>query len=284
MLDTWPAKDPTEVKDYDINWLPELGPDDAIQSSAWTIIAGSGLSITLQAFVSPISKVWLSGGAVGQTYLLQNTIISTGGRTETEVATLRIRAIPAIVVEDGTGLANANSYASEAMFVTYCSDRAITIPNGDVRAALIRATQYIESAYRGRWAGSRTKYRGLQSLSWPRYGAYVDDGSRIDYSVYQFSGAYSGPGYYPAYYIPSTEIPIELIQATCEAAVRELAVPGYLQPDLTLTNIKSERAGDTEFEYFQGRSSLPLITVIDGILGSLLLSRTDLFGVRVRTW
>jgi len=284
MLDTWPPKDPTEVKDYDINWLPELGPSDTIQSSIWTIVAGTGLTINSNSFTTTLTKVWLSGGVVGQTYLLNNAIVSVGGRTENETATLRIRTGPAIVVEDGTALPNANSYASETTLNTYCSDRAITIPNGDARAALIRATQYIEATYRGRWPGNRTKYRGLQSLSWPRFGAYVDDGSRIDYRTrLQLTGAYSDVGYAPqVYYIQPTEIPIELIQATCEAAIRELIQPGYLQPDLTLTNIKSERAGDTEFEYFVGRGAIPLVTVIDGILAPLLLSRTDLFGVRDR--
>ncbi len=284
MLDTWPPKDPTEVKDYDINWLPELGPADTVASSVWTIIAGTGLTINSNIFTTTLTKVWLSGGTLGQTYLLSNTITSAGGRTETETATLRIRTGPVIVVEDGTGLPNANSFASEGMLNTYCSDHAITIPNGDARAALIRATQYIEGNYRGRWPGARVKYRGLQSLSWPRFGAYANDESRINYSALQLAGAYADNAYPYSigYYIQPNEIPVEVIQAVCEAAIRELLIPGYLQPDLTLTNIKSEDAGDTSFEYFVGRGAIPLITVIDGILAPILLTRTDLFGHRDR--
>ncbi|SRR6266700_2349640 len=192
-----------------------------------------------------------------------------------------------IVVEDGTGLPNANSYVSEATLETYCADRAITIPDGDADAALIRATQYIEGNYRGRWPGRPAKYRGLQSLSWPRYGAYIADGSRIeDYRTrVQLTGAYADVGYAPPfYYILPTEIPIELVQATCEAAIRELIQPGYLLPDLTASNIKAERAGDTEFEYFGGYGLVPLVTAINSILAPLLLSRTDMFGVRDRSW
>jgi hypothetical protein len=279
----WPPKDPADVKDYDINWVPELGTD-TIVSSNWSIVAGTGLVINTNQFTTTRTKVWLSAGVIGQTYVLQNTITTTAGDTEVETVVLNIKAKSIIVVEDGTGLPNANSYASETALNNYCSDRAITIPSGDANAALIRATQYIEATYRGRWPGNRTKYRGLQALSWPRFGAYVDDGSRIDYRTrIQLPGAYADVGYAPqVYYIPSTEIPIELIQATCEAAIRELMSPGYLQPDLTLTNIKSERAGDTEFEYFVGRGAIPLVTMIDGILSPLLLSRTDLFGVRDR--
>src|SRR6266478_5081537 len=183
MLDTWPPKNPSpDSKDYDINWLPELGTD-TIVASIWSIVSGTGLTITLTSFTTTRTKVWLSGGIIGQTYLLSNTITTAAGDTETETATLRIRAAPAIVVEDGTGLPNANSFASEGMLNTYCSDHAITIPNGDARAALIRATQYIEGNYRGRWPGARVKYRGLQSLSWPRFGAYANDESRINYSA-----------------------------------------------------------------------------------------------------
>jgi len=189
-----------------------------------------------------------------------------------------------IVVEDGTGKPNANSYASEAMLDTYCEDRAITIPAGDVEAALIRATQYIESHYRGRWPGARLKYRGLQSLSWPRVGAYTNDESRIDYRG-QF---YDDNSYYNfGYYIPSNEIPIELIQATCEAAINQLVAPTSAQ-SLAEGTVKIERAGDTMFEYFDPRATGQTATgaaidsILEGILGPILLTGSNLFGVRDR--
>ena len=191
-----------------------------------------------------------------------------------------------IVLEDGTGVPTANSYVNANMLEAYCADRAITVPDGDADAALIRGTQYIEGHYRGRWPGSRTKYRGLQGLSWPRFGAYADDGSRMIYrGLQQLYGAYADNNYAIniGYFIQPNEIPIELIQAVCEAAIRELLVPGYLQPDLTVTGIKKQRAGDTEFDYYPLGASIPLVTVIDGILAPILLSRTDLFGTTDRT-
>lgn len=289
----WPPKDPGENPlDYDINWLQRLGAD-TILSSVWAITSGAGLTITSNAFTTTRTKVWLSGGTLGQTYLLKNTVTTAAGDTEIETAQLLIRAktssvaLGTMVVEDGTGLPNANSYASIDTLISYCNDHGITTADGDQQTALIRATQYIESNYRGRWPGARIKYRGLQSLSWPRYGAYANDESRINYRALQLSAGGYPESTYPfsiGYLIQPNEVPIELIQATCEAAIRELIVPGYLQPDLTLTNIKSERAGDTEFEYFVGRGAVPLVTVIDGILGPILMSRTDLFGVRDRSW
>jgi hypothetical protein len=285
LLNPWPPKGPTEVKDYTINWLPELGVADTVQSSNWTIISGTGLTINLMTFAPTSATVTLVGGIIGQTYYLQNDIVSAGGRSETSIATLRIIARPALVLEDGTAVATANSYASEIMLNTYCSDHAIAIPNGDASGALIRGTQYIEGNYRGRWPGARVKYRGLQGLSWPRFGAYANDESRVNYQALRLNaGAYPDSSYpfSMGYLIQPNEIPIEVIQATCEAAIRELIQPGYLQPDLTLTGLKSERAGDTEFEYFQGRGQIPLVTVIDGILAPILLTRTDMFGHRDR--
>lgn len=286
---TWPRRKLGEDPlDFDINWLPRLydprtGITDTIANSAWAIVSGTGLTINSNSFTTARTKVWLSGGTLGQTYLLKNTITSAGGRTEIETTCLPGTSI---VVEDGTGMANANSYASEDMLNAYCASHGIAlVDEGDAEAALIRGTQYIEGNYRGRWPGARVKYRGLQSLSWPRYGAYANNESRVNYSALQLSGGAYADSAYPfniGYLIQPNEIPIEVIYATCEAAIRELLIPGYLQPDLTLTNIKNERAGDTEFEYFQGRGAIPLVTVIEGILSSILLSRTDLFGVRDR--
>ena len=191
----------------------------------------------------------------------------------------------ALILEDGTPIVNSNSYCSALMLESYCADRAITVPEGDAEAALIRATQYIEGHYRGRWPGTRTKYRGQQGLSWPRFGAYADDGSRVIYrGLQQLYGAYADDNFAIniGYFIQPNEIPIELIQATCEAAIRELITPGYLQPDIVITSLKKERAGDTEFDYYDHPTAIPLITVIDGILAPILLTRTDLFGTTDR--
>ena len=54
----------------------------------------------------------------------------------------------ALIVEDGSGLSGANSYASTAQADTYASDRGLTAWTGDTatkEAALIRATDYLEA-------------------------------------------------------------------------------------------------------------------------------------------
>lgn len=172
----------------------------------------------------------------------------------------------ALVVETGAGLANSNSYATESTFDTYCDDRAITPTTGDAEAALIRASSWIDNTYRSRFTGYR-KNRRLQALEWPRIGAYVSTGNN--------SSAWPGDeyGYYnPAYdYIPSDSVPIEIVRATCEAAIRELAEPGSLNPDLERGGaVKRLKAGSVEIEYAGSASFTTTFQAIDGIIAGLL--------------
>jgi hypothetical protein len=93
MLPPWPPKDPNENPlDYDINWLPRLGLD-TIATSVWAITIGdASLTISSSYFTSVRTKVWLSGGTLGQTYSLKNTVTTAAGDTEIETVKLRIKA------------------------------------------------------------------------------------------------------------------------------------------------------------------------------------------------
>jgi hypothetical protein len=94
---SWPNKDPDEVEDFDINWA---GPDDegfpgrtfgdAILSSEW-IITGSVVKDS-DTFSDGVTKIWLSGGSLGETCLLTNRVTTVGGRTFDQSVKLRIRA------------------------------------------------------------------------------------------------------------------------------------------------------------------------------------------------
>jgi hypothetical protein len=87
---TWPPKDPSEVLDYDINWAPRLGTD-TILTSVWAIASGTALTINSNSFTPNRTKVWLSGGVLGQTYNLKNTITTTAGDTEVETVAILIK-------------------------------------------------------------------------------------------------------------------------------------------------------------------------------------------------
>jgi hypothetical protein len=84
---TWPNKDPNELLDYQIDWLPRL-VDDTIATSAWTIPAG--LTNASETFTNQTTTVWLSGGTIGETYSILNRITTAGGRTMDQTVNLTI--------------------------------------------------------------------------------------------------------------------------------------------------------------------------------------------------
>lgn len=162
----------------------------------------------------------------------------------------------ALIVEDGSGLANAESYVSVSDAVAYASARGLTFtasPAAPAEAALRRATEWLDGTYRNRFPGYRTNGRA-QALEWPRTGACDREGNEI----------------------ASDEIPVEIIHATIEAAVRELASAGSLSPDIVPGKVKKRVRveGAVEVEYAVGSGSAyeqrPVVAVIDAILSSLL--------------
>ena len=91
-LGSWPPKDPAEVLDYNIDWTARLA-GDTIATSAWAPLAsGSSLAIGSTYYISNMTKVWLSGGTLGQTYNLKNTITTAAGETMVETASIFIKA------------------------------------------------------------------------------------------------------------------------------------------------------------------------------------------------
>jgi len=145
--------------------------------------------------------------------------------------------------------------------------------DGARTAALNRATDYIDGRYRillpsGRWAsmfpGVRTAGRGQQN-EWPRTGAIDNEGARIG----------------------ADEVPVEVLQATYEAALRELARPGSLSPDFVASALATrKKVGPIEIAYSDkaadgGVPTRPVITVIDEILAALLRAPRSMPAVRV---
>jgi hypothetical protein len=158
-----------------------------------------------------------------------------------------------IVIEDGTGKATADAYASYAEYVAYWTARG-AVPaevQATIEAALLKATAYIDGAYRKRWQGCRT-YPLTQALEFPRFGVVVDP-----------SGAY----------LAGNVIPTELKQATFEAAKRALS--GDLAADMTNAGVKREKVDVIETEYFSPTPSAVKYQVIDQLLGRFLKSGND---------
>jgi hypothetical protein len=138
-----------------------------------------------------------------------------------------------IVVEDGTGLSTAESYASVATadaYHTAYGNTGWTGTTGAKEIALRRAAQYIDARY---------NFRGVrltsdQALEWPRVG-YEPDGRVEEWA------------------------PTRLVHATCEAALRALS--DTLQEDVSADSIKREKVGEIEIEYGQktGQTRYPIV-------------------------
>lgn len=171
----------------------------------------------------------------------------------------------ALIVEDGTGLATAESYVSVADCATYCTARGLTFATGTTEnkeAALRRATAWIDGAYGRRFIGQRTNGRA-QALCWPRIDAWDADNDE---------------------FIASDEVPDEIVTATCEAAVRELASPGSLAPDMKRGGaVKSVKAGSVSVEFAGNAPAETTFKAIDQALAPLLTSTSGgLVGRAVR--
>ena len=82
-------KTPTEVLDYDFTW--ELEDDETIVTSTWAA-TGTGLTIGMTLVSGATVKVWLSGGTLGASYTVTNTITTSDGRTLQDSFSMLIRA------------------------------------------------------------------------------------------------------------------------------------------------------------------------------------------------
>ena len=174
----------------------------------------------------------------------------------------------AIILEDGTGIEGANSYIDQDAFEEYAETHGIELASdvvAEIEAALIRASAAIDARYYGAYPGDRAKGRS-QGLQWPRIAAYDSSG----------------------WLIGDDEIPVEVINATCEAAIRELQSPGSMMPDLERGGqIQSIRAGSVGITYSAAASAQTTFTLIDGIMSNILNgagnSGGGLFGTAVRS-
>jgi len=139
-----------------------------------------------------------------------------------------------LVVEDGTGLSNAESYASVAFAAAYHASRGNSTWDDvdDPEVALRKATDYMEATYRLKWKGYKKVV--TQALSWPR--TYVD---QPDWQGY-------------AGYVDSDSVPTLIAQVCCELALRTVS-GDELIPDLSPEDFaKRVKVGSLEVEYAEG--------------------------------
>lgn len=85
-----------------------------------------------------------------------------------------------LIVEDGSGLPNANSYCDLDYALEYCTNKGYTswqsLSETEQKVFIIRGTEFIDNFYN--WRGRKGK--GSQALSFPRFDLYDDDNYLIN--------------------------------------------------------------------------------------------------------
>lgn len=159
----------------------------------------------------------------------------------------------ALIVEDGTGRPDAESYASSAEADAYHLARGNTdwAAVADKEAALRRATDYMTQNYRMRWKSFRVTT--TQKLDWPR--AYVE-----------LPDAPYGYGSMMAYY-PNNVVPSEVKSACIELAL--VAAAQDLNPNLTRA-AKQETIGPITVVYDDSSPEYARFRRVDQLLLPML--------------
>lgn len=158
------------------------------------------------------------------------------------------------IVEDGTGLENANAYVDTAYVDSYNDDHsevaAWTVLLTAAKEKHVRlATQYLDATYLNEWAGVRL--RPEQRLAWPRFSVIDDDGFLVE----------------------SDSVPWQVEQATAEMAIRS-ASGDILIPDLsTPGSIAAESVTvgpiSTSTTYLGGKSQIKQYRLVEELLAAL---------------
>lgn len=152
----------------------------------------------------------------------------------------------ALVVEDGSGVPDAESYASVALARSYATAHGYTLPTDDaeVEVLLRKAAQYLEGL-REEYQGSRASAE--QGLEWPRTGVYL----------YGFE-------------FPDSDIPGPLARAQCQLAVEALTTD--LQPNSVGPQVLRRKVDviETQFADIGQAAPRPVFRKVDGLLKPLM--------------
>jgi hypothetical protein len=82
------TKDPSAVLDYGVDWTDWLD-GDTISTSTWTV--PSGITKDSDSKTTTGTIIWLSGGTLGESYVLVNRIVTTNSPARTDERTIVVR-------------------------------------------------------------------------------------------------------------------------------------------------------------------------------------------------
>lgn len=163
----------------------------------------------------------------------------------------------ALVIEDGSSVANATSYIDVDYLRAYAEARGREVPadDADIEPHIIRAMDRIEarlSDLKGRFT-----YDG-QTLAFPRYGMFL------------FGRQYP---------FPYNEVPPNILKAQAEYTLASLA-GNELMPTRADGAIKRDKVGPIETEYFEAAPYAPVVQAAEELLAPFL-AHNGLYAVRV---
>lgn len=79
-------KDPEATLDYSIDWTDWMPASDTINTSNWAVTSPAGdsdpITVSSDAKTSYVSTAVLTGGTAGNSYTLNNTIVTSNNITE----------------------------------------------------------------------------------------------------------------------------------------------------------------------------------------------------------
>ena len=169
-----------------------------------------------------------------------------------------------IIVETGAVATGANSFVSLADFNIYCVDRDYDVsnsPDETIKAALVRAASYLNTLP---WKGVKTAR--ANPMCWPRYGMDTSGWNEINQPASSWLGVLDAEGYY----IGTSEVPGEVVNAQCEATYLIL-LGKDMEPTLDRGGqVKREKYDVVEFEYFAGASPTTEFKAVTNRLRGLL--------------
>ena len=178
-----------------------------------------------------------------------------------------------LIVEDGTGLANANSFETAANIRAYATLRGVVLAAddgaGDVQVDVmaIKAMDFIEH-YRAQFLGWR--FKSTQALSFPRQGVPLEP----DETVYanEWVNGYenilmSGSGFRPV-----APLPYELLTAQSELVMQIKAGIDLLPTRVSGSFVKRRKVGPIEREFSEivGIYTIPPMPKVDALLSVLI--------------
>lgn len=137
-----------------------------------------------------------------------------------------------LTIEDGSGVADANSFVTVAEATAYAEARGLSLPATDAEKEqlLIKAADYLLSV-EDRFKGERVA--ADQALSWPRKDVYL---------------------YGSLEPLPDNQIPKALKNAQCQLAVD--LVNNDLQPTDQGKEVQTETVGPLSTTYFRSGTSV----------------------------